>query len=73
MGFLTKNPDIQKAVQPKAAQAETNTGREADVEFKVDDKIIGVKLRCFNTNCRVQIQNIRDLKRMDYMNNKCKP
>ena len=79
--LLLKNPLVKTAKQIRIAKAETDIGTEAeieyhvDVEFSVDDKEHCLKLKIFNTNCRIQIQHAGKASHapQHYLSNRCPP
>ena len=79
--FLLKNPLIRTAKQTRTAKAETDLGTEAeieyhvDVEFLVDENEHHLKLKIYNTNCRIQIQHVGKGSHIAqaYLSNKCPP
>ena len=79
--LLLKNPLVKTAKQIRTAKAETDIGTEAeieyhiDVEFLVEDKEHCLKLKIFNTNCRIQIQHAGKASHAPqyHLSNRCPP
>ena len=61
--YLKKQADIQKIEFPVTSKAQSKNGEEADVEYQVEVTFVvagiteKIKMKCFTTNCRVQVQN----------------
>ena len=64
MDLLKKHPTVVSVIANRTARAATEDGNGADteyhidVEFAVEGKSHHVKMKVFNTNCRIQIQHM---------------
>ena len=64
MDLLKKHPTVVSVIANRTARAATEDGNGADteyhidVEFAVEEKSHQVKMKVFNTNCRIQIQHM---------------
>ena len=63
MILLKKHELVTNVQLVRTAKANTKNGAEADMEYHMDLELIvednthSLKLKCFNTNCRIQIQH----------------
>ena len=81
MKLLIKHPVVKSVKPSRTAKASTDIGIDADteyhldVEFAVDANEHLLKLKIYNTNCRVQIQHVgkRDYQAQSYLANRCPP
>ena len=79
--LLLKNPIVKTAKQIRTAKAETDIGTDAEIEyhidvtFVVDDNEHNLKLKIFNTNCRIQIQHSGKVFTLaqDHLSKRCPP
>ena len=61
--YLKKKADVMEVVFPMTSRAQSKNGEEADVEYHIDVSFVTngvmeqVKMKCFTTNCRIQVQN----------------
>ena len=76
---LKKETDIQKLEFPVTSKAQSKNGDEADVEYHVDITFVvqgiteKVKMKCFTTNCRIQVQNFGKHTRKEHLGNEFSP
>ena len=74
-----KKSDIQKVEFPTTSKAQSKNGEEADVEYHVEVTFVNngatekVKLKCYTTNCRIQVQNFGKHKRKEHLGNQFVP
>ena len=74
-----KETDIQKVEFPVISKALSKNGEEADVEYHVDVSFVTiggiekVKMKCFTTNCRIQVQNCGKHERKEHLGNEFTP
>ena len=76
---LKKEKDIRKIDLPVTSKAQAKNGEEADVEYHLDitfaanDVVERVKMKCYTTNCRVQIQNFGKHEKKKHLNDEFTP
>ena len=82
LGLLERHPLVQNAKQVQTATATTDTDLDADMEYLIDAEMEvngndhKVKLKVFNTDCRIQVQHAgknSSHTAKDYLDNKCPP
>ena len=63
LGLLEKHPQVKNASLVRTAKAQTEDNEEADMEYHIDVEIViegnehKIKLKVFNSNCRIQVQH----------------
>ena len=63
LGLLEKHPQVKNASLVRTAKAQTEDNEEADMEYHIDVEIDiegnehKIKLKVFNSNCRIQVQH----------------
>ena len=78
LGILEKHQLLENVKLVRTAKASTDNEGQADIEYHVDldlvvDKNIhALKLKCYNTNCRIQVQHMGKSSHtaQNYLNNK---
>ena len=78
MNLLDKHELVQNVQLVKTAKANTKNDIEADMEYHIDLELVvednshKLKLKCFNSNCRIQIQHVGKKSHLaqNYLNNK---
>ena len=76
---LNGNKDIVDIAIPITSKATAKNGEEADVEYHLEISFNGngvtekVKMKCFTTNCRVQIQSFGKPERKKHLANEYSP
>ena len=64
MEILEKHQLIENVKLVRTAKASTENAGEADMEYHVDLDLVvdsnvhNLKLKCYNTNCRIQVQHM---------------
>ena len=64
LNLLEKHEVIQKVKLVRTSKATTAHEKEADMEYHIDvdlvihENVHHLKLKCFNSNCRIQVQHI---------------
>ena len=77
--YLKKESDIQKIEFPVTSKAQSKNGEEADVEYHVEITFVvagiveKIKMKCFTTNCRIQVQNFGKHVRKDHLGKEHSP
>ena len=77
--YLKNEVDIQKVELPVTSKAQSKNGDEADVEYHVDVTFVvsgiseKVKMKCFTTNCRIQVQNFGKHARKEHLGKEFSP
>ena len=76
---LKKETEVKDIVLPTTSRAQSKNGEEADVEYHVDVTFVTngiteqVKMKCFTTNCRIQVQNFGKHERKKHLKNEFTP
>ena len=81
MQLLVKHPAVKTVNPSRTAKANTEDGNEADIEYHLDVELEvegnehPLKLKIYNTNCRIQIQHVgkANHKEQSYLGNRCPP
>ena len=81
MSYLEAHPIVTQVIQPKNVKAMTEEGSEAEVEyhldisFKVMEKNHEIKIKLYNTNCRVHVQHAGKVEciEQEHLQNNCPP
>ena len=81
IGLMEKHSIVKEVTQVRTAKANTENSINAEVEdhvdvpFDVDDNHHKLKLKIYNTNCRIQIQHVGNSSHQakDYLQNRCSP
>jgi hypothetical protein len=77
--FFKKEPDIQAVEFPTTSKAVSKNGEEADVEYHVivtfvtEEVTEKVKMKCYTTNCRIQVQSFGKHDRKQHLGNEYVP
>ena len=64
LNLLVKHEALQNVNLVRTSKATTEHAKEADMEYHIDldlvinEKVHNLKLKCFNSNCRIQVQHI---------------
>ena len=64
IGLLEKHELVENVQLVRTAKANTKNNIEADMEYRIDLDLVvennshTLKLKCFNSNCRIQIQHV---------------